>query len=420
MKNLLLATDCSVMDDKIGPPPTHIPTNLGALLDLVAERLESGGVLALSGETWSSILHCAVPDEQWWSGRPEDEWATEVTAGSWTARVQPEDIWIRWTRDDRSIWTVDLDVIEPGGRSAPLIHSNPIVTAMQLHRWTETTGHNWIGTPGMTGSALLVDGWGEHRASYTPRWQTRLPWPYGDIEVPYTPMQWYREYDGPIHGYDANKAYLSSLVNVELPADDLQHRRRPTFDPKEGGVWRVDLAPWHRSAELPDPAGYGHVQDDGTRWLTTPTMTLIHQLAERGDHMGYTTLESWTAPARRITRHWAQRLSEIIALSDSPLPAAAGRVYKETYGMWRRQSGRVRRPDWHYATVAMARANLWRKMDKFSREQHRYPVRIETDALFYPTAPGTPWADAAPGGMRLDPSGKQLGAFKPVPMKETP
>lgn len=430
MNNLLLADDYSVVDDRISPPATHQPEDLGHLLDKVAERLLPGGVLMLSGR-WGKFVAPIAEHQGGEQGTPNT-----VRAGDWSARVVRDDTWIMWAHPDKhKIWTCEIDALEPGGKDTPLIAEQPHITALNFADWTRTTGVPWVGTPGMTGNGLLVDGWRDlSPKADVPRWHSSAGrWDYGHIEQPYIARQWSREIpggDGSLHGYDLNKAYLSAYVVAELPADSLERKTNQEFDRKRGGIWRVALEPWRYEQYLPDPAGYGPVLDDGTRWLTTPTLTLLEELERRGDHGGFTVIESHTAPSRRITRKWAELLNDVAGAARDPLNRAAKQVYKQTYGMWARPT-RVYRPDWHYTMIAQARTNLWRKIDTGARydwngHTHKTfagavqdgtpegPVRIETDALFYP-AGDLAWDVLGSAlGFRLDPTGQKLGHFKPV------
>lgn len=427
MKTLLLADDASVMDDVISVPPTYEPHDLGELLSRVAERLESGGVLMLSGR-WARYV---APHWQ----RPG---TARENAGDWSATVQEDDVWIRWRHaDGHVIWTADIGREKPRGRNSPLIADQPHLTALNMATWHQTTGVPWVGTPGMAGNALLIDGFEDMNPKSTvPRWNTSgvwLPqasgdrWAYGHIEQPFTAHKWSRDYTGPLHGYDLNKAYLSAYSVAELPISSLerQPKRQRPFDPKEGGIWRVELSPWNYGHLLPDPAGYAPVLEDGTRWLTTPTLALLQQLTDRGDYGGFSIRESWTAPTRRVTRKWAELINDMVGAAREPLNYAAKQAYKQTWGMWA-NPGRIHRPDWHYTIIALNRANLWRKMDTAARKGNgtlqggalgACPVRIETDCAFY-INDGVRWEAFAPYGFKLDPSGIKLGHFKPYTKEE--
>lgn len=416
MRYLTLTDQHSVADGRLRRPPTREPETLGELLETVAPLLEDGGVLALAG-TWTRYVPDVVIN-----GVTGTTWELTENAphgGSWRARVQAGDVWMRWTRagDDRAVWVADLEGMEPGSRTTPLVGADPLTTSLQWHQWSTLTGRPWIGSPGMTGNDLLMRAW--HRGA-APRWQDRdYSRITGPCERAYSPLTWHSGHDGPVIGYDANKAYLAAYQGAELAADGLEHTVRPEFSPALGGFWRVEIEPW-ADKRLPDPAGYGHVLEDGTRWLTTPTLALVDDLAQRGLHGGYSVLEAYTAPARRITRTWAERLRDIIADTSGTdvdyLARAAGRVYKATWGMWARTGGLIQRQDWHYTILATARATLWRKLERYGREEDRWPVRIETDAVFYPSD-GRPWPDQAPAAMTLDPTGRKLGAWKPVEPK---
>jgi hypothetical protein len=438
--NLLLAANLSVVDDRICPPPTMEPHDLGDLLSIVAEKIRPDGVLMLSGP-WARYI---TPIAE--AGGPQGS-PTAVTAGDWTARVVDGDTWIRWRGPDKhAIWTCEIDAIPPGGKDSPLIDDNPVVTAANFHTWHETTGVPWVGTPGMTGNALLVDGWRQmNPKAEEPFWskpgiwypmEEHPAWPFGEIEQPFTPGKWSRDHDGPLHGYDLNKAYLSAYAVVELPVGSLTHHKSgaggDAFDGSPG-IWRVKLSPWQYVDLLPDPAGYAPTLEDGSRWLTTPTLTLLQQLTERGDYGGFEVLEYWGLGAgRRVTRKWAELINDVASAGRPVVAYAAKQVYKQTYGMWAR-SGRVARPDWRAFIIATARCNLWRKMDKalrtnimgvqqtlqtvsFTEAAEQAPMRVETDCVFY--AGITNWERDAPPGFKLDESGIKLGHFKPYTMEE--
>src|SRR5881392_1686120 len=261
MHNLLLADDHSMTDGIQRPPATAQPPDTAALLDAVAPRMYAEGVILLSG-SWTRLVapYSALPGEEW----------TEVTAGEWTTRLIPGDVWIRWVRgtgkERRAVWTAEYDRMEPSVRNAPLLGPDALSTARNLNAWTRATGWPWAGRPGMAGNSYLVNTWSTGEA---PRWNGRLPAStWGPCEVPYKPGQWSRPCPaGHVpRGYDLNRAYLSALMNLEVAAECLEFRAgRHDFDAKRGGLWCVESCPWPASEPLPDPAGYGDVMPDGTR-----------------------------------------------------------------------------------------------------------------------------------------------------------
>lgn len=411
MKTMFLSDEMSMTDDVRRPPASFQPTALGDLLDVVAERAADGAVLHLAG-AWAKYV---AP----YADRGGEDAPTDATAGAWSARIAFGDTWIRWTRGTgkarRTLWTCELDAIEPGGRDTPLIREDPAESAHLLANWAVLTGTPWVGTPGMTGNALL-------KAQFpavgktAPKWKAAVSdWGLGDIERAYGPAQWSRAAPATgryRHAYDLNKAYLGALTNVELAWDDLAPSGPREFDKRLGGLWRVELSPWTGHATLPDPAGYAPLLDDGTRWVTTPTLALLDQLTEDGEYGGFAVREARTAPARRITRGWAKPLTDLITHGSPELAAAAGRVYKSTYGMWRRPSSLIHRPDWHYSVIALHRANLWRKLWTAKAAGYLPAALDATDAVVY-ASDHEDWAAAAPHTFTLDPTGRKLGAWKP-------
>jgi hypothetical protein len=61
----------------------------------------------------------------------------------------------------------------------------------------------------------------------------------------------------------------------------------------------------------------------------------------------------------------------------------AQQAYRQGWGMLNKRTSRVHRPDWHYAVVAMARANLWRKLRQVGEKTDRWPLAIDVDNAWY-------------------------------------
>ena len=57
----------------------------------------------------------------------------------------------------------------------------------------------------------------------------------------------------------------------------------------------------------------------------------------------------------------------------------------------------VRRPDWHYAILAQARANLWRKMRRIGEQEKRWPLFIDVDNVWYSAVSDDPRAECPKG-----------------------
>lgn len=201
-----------------------------------------------------------------------------------------------------------------------------------------------------------------------------------------------------VHGFDRNGAYLAAAGSVELPAGAAEHVERPTFDRSTPGYWRVTLPQPHALDPLlpdpfrPQPADRRRGNDDGTRWVTTPTATLLGDIT--GDDVA--AIEAWIWPEhRRYLRRWQTQLRDArtSALNDhGPCAAAVLAAVKATYreGVGRLASTRrskdpttdpLYQPYWRSAVIATARANLWRALRKFAVR----PIAVDVDAAWFPS-----------------------------------
>lgn len=408
MRTLLLCDKGTISDGRYGPLPTTRAADLGELLTILATRLEHDGVVILA-DSWADLM------------------ATDP--GGWTTTADPDQPWARWTNGDASLWTLEHDVADPGGRDAPLVDQAPAMTAMLLARWHSVTGSTWYGPPAIAAHALLRDLYADKPEHAAPNWfvSERTPVDEWDgAEVAYDPTQWQGPAAGGAHrhGYDLNKAYLSALLVAEF-ALKRPLRRGPDFgfDRKRGGMWRVTVEPW-RVKELPDPAGYGNVLPDGSRWLSTQRLALVQDVADgkfRGCyHGGFVVHESWTNESARVTRKFAEVLRDAIRehpQEGHPIRYAAQQSYKHGYGAFLRPGGRIVRPDWYYGTVGLAGANLWRKLHKVWTVDGRTCLDISTDAMRF-ASDIEDWAAAAPSSFTCDPTGLVLGAVKPEKLGE--
>lgn len=313
-----------------------------------------------------------------------------------------------------------------------------IVDAFEL--WHRIMGVVYHGTTGVAGmSAVRQHATAGNRGkSQPPTWQPKETGPAEAYELDYyTPGGGRPAFRGTVpdehtylHGYDANKMYLSAYAQVPLCPWTLKHTRETDWSADLAGWWLIEPAEWNDPA-MPDPLGYPREWGDGpkwatdagrtVRWVTAPTMALLSQLREEGTHSGYVVLDSYTGPAKRVLRPVGERLRDLWqSLSTAAVPGAvdlpareaiqavAKLCYRETNGMLNSPNSRVKRPDWHYAVIAQSRANLWRRIRKVGEESGRYPAMIETDCLYYSSDLSDPH-EAAPEGLTI---GLGLGEFK--------
>lgn len=404
MRTLLLCDKGTVADGRYGPLPTTRAADLGELLTILATRMDPDGVVILA-DSWADLMG--------------------TDAGGWQTTADPEEPWARWTCEGASLWTLEHDNCAPGTKYTPLVAEDPAMTAMLLAHWNKITGATWYGGPPVASHALLRELYADKPKPQVPDWYVgdRTPVDQWDgAEVAYDPSQWQgpAELGAHRHGYDLNKAYLSALLVAEFALKrPLRLGPHQTFDRARGGMWRVTVEPWTLSDVLPDPAGYGNVLPDGSRWLSTPRLALLQDIADgklkHCYHGGFVVHESWTHDAARVTRKFAEVLRDAIRdhpQTDHPIRYAAQQSYKTGYGAFLRPGGRIVRPDWYYGTVGLAGANLWRKLHKAWTVDGRTAVEISTDSMRY-DSDAEDWEAAAPPSFTLDRTGLVLGAVKP-------
>jgi hypothetical protein len=200
-------------------------------------------------------------------------------------------------------------------------------------------------------------------------------------------------------GWDTSRMYLAAAQSCEaLSPWSLKHTGRIPFDGKRAGWWKVELGPWNDD-RIPAPAGPG---EDAVRWVTTPTLALLTELESRGElaYQTFEVIDSWTAPGRRILRPWAETLERayqdaraLAEIQGDPfgkdqdadaVRAAVKGAYREALGLMNRPGSAVYRPDWHYAVIAQARSNLWRRMWAVGQAEGVWPLEVKTDCVWYP------------------------------------
>lgn len=299
-------------------------------------------------------------------------------------------------------------IFEQDTSRCPLIARDHASTVQAFELWRELVGTPYHGTPGVAGiSAMREQATAGERAK-GPTWQPKQTGPRDGYERDYNdpseggspdfllPMEMIPSDHKYLIGYDAKRMYLAAMGSALVCPWTL----KPTgadveWTPELAGWWLITPAPW-QDKRLPDPAGYPHKVDEDKRWVTAPTLSLIHELMDEGIHGGYVVHDSYTGPAKRVNRQWYERQraawkSPRIAPDPTaldyaarmPVQAALKACYRETNGMLNAPESRIKRPDWHFATIAQARSNLWRRIRRVGDRLDRWPLYINVDCLFY-------------------------------------
>lgn len=283
--------------------------------------------------------------------------------------------------DELSEHRCPLLTFHPGGEF------DPHATADNFTSWHVRTGHAWFGTPGLSGSDVLEPLLRATIPVPAILKSDRYTGPRDAAELPYTLRAWHQTGvadERHAHGYDASRMYLAAAINVEVAPWKLEPTGPTQFDKHRAGWWLIDVPPWN-DTRLPDPAGYS---DDTRRWLTTPTMALLQQLADRGLSGGFEVLDSYTGTSKRLFREWGETMEQnylsAMHLGNTNLATAFKQAgARETIGLMNSKTYTTYRPDWYASIVAMARVNLWRKIFKVADTSGRYPRAIDTDCIWY-------------------------------------
>lgn len=266
-------------------------------------------------------------------------------------------------------------------------------------RWFQSlTGTAFHGNPGLAATANLRDRWtGKDEPLWRPKWDRCVP-AGSDCEKPF--VEWHRQGAGGLpwqHHYDCNRQYLAAAHNTVVAPGPLRHKGFQAFN-RQPGYWLIRV-PHFNETRLPHPAGYAAGAE---AWVATPTMELLHELADQGLMPYPDVLDSWTADGRgrELFRPWVARIEDAYqhSLTDETpdgqaVTIAVKGMYKHGVGLMHSKKARVWRPDWHHSIISKARANLWRKMFAVGLYQNRWPVYIDYDLVAYESTKEHPSAD---------------------------
>lgn len=218
---------------------------------------------------------------------------------------------------------------------------------------------------------------------------------------------------------DANAAYLGAASSVELAHGALQKTGRIPFSRKIPGYWLVTahewLVPWIWS-----PLGTATVPD--RVWLTTPTVTLLDQLADDGYWPGVEIHDSWTSRSVCRLRRWtdqvaSDRRTALRRRADFP---GLYEDVKTGYSMAVTMMGTGKnslcyRPDWSQSIRAQHAATTWRKVWRAIARGCPVLASGTVDEVSVPLAAYRELheeRETTPNPLALDETGERLGTFK--------
>lgn len=423
--------------------PGQAYTSMSAFLRRVVELMPDGGTVAITAGLARVLGYPDKPQnarpgrvharkEQRPTRSSECRAAADAAAEGWQHSAAGIGAWTMWHGPDRpSIAVVVLgwlDYKRMGVSGEPYLRSDhdPVTAAYLLGRYQDLTGVPYTMTAGTSGLAMI-------RREYAPGQGRRrtplLKWtgegtPAEDVQehaaVWTRPPTDDERAMSHVIVYDARMAYLAATAAADLAVNALEHVGIDSgFDPNRAGYWLVSTpGRWQPYPMLPPLSGRG---GDKAAWLTTPTVRLLleHGMPEEA------IVDAWLSPGRtghtaRLLRRPAERLRDAVAdLVDAPaedaeVRAALKATYREMVGMLRRGTAWGARPDWADTIIATARVTLLRKAIRVGVTENRWPLKIDTDSLYYAASTPDPVREC-PAGLSLyaPEHGAGLGKFTP-------
>jgi hypothetical protein len=143
----------------------------------------------------------------------------------------------------------------------------------------------------------------------------------------------------------------------------LERTRDILFDPTRPGYWQIEIFPW-QVPSIWSPLGTGRMP--ARAWLTTPTVTLLAQLADAGFWPEVNVYDSWTTGHRCRLRHWTDLVGghrrEALTTGDTDAYDQIKIGYSQAVTiMGVDRKSKIFRPDWAQHIRAQHAANMWRK-----------------------------------------------------------
>lgn len=206
-----------------------------------------------------------------------------------------------------------------------------------------------------------------------------------------------------VHAYDRSGSYLSVTSGLELGYGEPTHITTPAFDSKTPGIWKItalESSDWRLPNPLNPPR---HLAEDGTFWVTTPTLEIAHDIGVEPE-----IHEAWIWEEHlRILEPWYKILRD--ARNNAKDPAHADlvvadlvkRIYTTTFGTFNSRKHASKpgfAPERWFSIVAKARANILRKINTVGNDTGIWPVAVGTDTIVYTSDdpnPVTAWPGKA-------------------------
>lgn len=390
--------------DYLGATPPEALTSMGGLLVRIAsvlhrQRVDEG--LVLVDERAAARLGLSEPATD--DGTRQRALDAAAGAGYRSGKLGPVTTFYGAGRPTIYVGRAEIiigtaEAKDPGSWPwGPLWHQD--ITA-GLQHWHRLTGVAWQSGPAVMGLELmhrtiapyrLPDVKGQRKADLRDE-----STPHDAVESMWSREMWCRAELAPhVHGYDKRRAGITAAGLAKLsPAKLVRYKRE--FSPKWAGWWHVTVSPWQLGHQMPHPMGPGAtVRHRKSMWVTTATMELCAELEKLGVFAMPEVIDTLTGPARQVLGPWQRTLESTYTAPGDPddypdpireqVQAAVKEVGVRSIGMLGKADGRssIWRPDWMHGINATKRANSWRMGWKIGQTEHRWPVAVVDDCLWY-------------------------------------
>lgn len=269
----------------------------------------------------------------------------------------------------------------------------------------------------------------------TPYWAPKAPTCWRQVKEPtwhwVTPLRDLLE-DRTV--LDCNGAFLAPLSGTQMARDALEHTGAVSMAEARQvlpGYYLINSAAWGLDKRIVSPLGQASLP--AQFWAAAPTVQLLLELSEDGFWPGVTVYDSWTCAATFRMSKWAAWLKSVrlLAMSnddeyvrqnpDAPREAALSvkRGYAKAFQLMVQEAepgkprkSKVFRPDWYHAVRTQHRANMWRKAWKCVNAGVPVTYMGNVDEIELPTDMVEQIIDMTMPPIRIDLTGRDLGAFK--------
>lgn len=383
----------------------HGRYDIGQVLEMMARRTTGRECTVL-------IRNCQVHELR---GAPRIERDWKYT------KIGP---WTTYRRDGRRVHVGLVDQLDPGrfllGDAA---NDHPAVLTLNLATYQRIVGAAWSATAGTAGIGLLREHYLSNKEGQQPLWHRKQPGflgGVGDIRWKRQPTPMERRTLPYVHQYDITAAYLSAAAQAILAWGKLERTGPIPFDASTAGYWEIAV-PDNQAIRVREggPAVVpAQLIRKGSTWVTSPVLAFLMEMGRKPD-----VLDSWTCPdwttetgehvqgSRRWLRWWGEKLRDARKKAHgTDLALAVKRTPNEAIGLMGREGGRCYMLDVRDTVIDLLRCNLLRKIYTIGSATGRWPLRVNVDAVYYPSDTTVP--SALGGVVDLDTDTPTMGHLR--------